>query len=303
MRGLFAGIQPSLLGTAVSQGVYFYLYSGLRQLAVSAHNAGRPAQAPRGGAADIGIAASLAVAALAGCGNTALTTPIWVVATRMQAHRRAAPAPAAAAAAAGSEQPGAAAGQQASAPPPAAPTAAGPLAVARELYQDAGVRGFWRGVLPGLVMVANPTIQYMLYEWLQARRNRLRAQARLARAKPGAGEIFLYASLAKLGATLATYPLLLVKTRMQNARGKGGGSGGEPADPHAGGTLHAIRAVYEREGLLGFYSGMHTKMLQSVLAAALLFLTKEEMTEAVRRALRGPPPALPRAAVVPAAAR
>ena len=33
---------------------------------------------------DIGVGGSLLVAALAGCGNVLLTTPIWTVATRMQ---------------------------------------------------------------------------------------------------------------------------------------------------------------------------------------------------------------------------
>lgn len=36
-RGLFNGLQASLLGTAVSQGVYFYFYSVLRQLAIARH--------------------------------------------------------------------------------------------------------------------------------------------------------------------------------------------------------------------------------------------------------------------------
>ena len=33
--GLYRGLQASLLGTAVSQGIYFYFYSQLRQLAVA----------------------------------------------------------------------------------------------------------------------------------------------------------------------------------------------------------------------------------------------------------------------------
>lgn len=39
VRGLFSGLQPALLGTAVSQGVYFYLYSLLRDLAVARKHA------------------------------------------------------------------------------------------------------------------------------------------------------------------------------------------------------------------------------------------------------------------------
>ena len=36
-KGLFQGLQASLLGTAVSQGVYFYFYSLLRQFFVARH--------------------------------------------------------------------------------------------------------------------------------------------------------------------------------------------------------------------------------------------------------------------------
>lgn len=39
VRGLFSGLQPALLGTAVSQGVYFYFYSLLRELAVARKHA------------------------------------------------------------------------------------------------------------------------------------------------------------------------------------------------------------------------------------------------------------------------
>ena len=39
VRGLFSGLQPALFGTAVSQGVYFYLYSLLRGAAVARKHA------------------------------------------------------------------------------------------------------------------------------------------------------------------------------------------------------------------------------------------------------------------------
>ena len=45
----------------------------------------------------------------------------------------------------------------------------------------------------------------------------------------------------------------------------------------------------QTEGVGSFYDGMRTKMVQSVLASALMFMLKEEIDRAVRKALRGNP--------------
>lgn len=39
------------------------------------------------------------------------------------------------------------------------------------------LQGFWKGVLPSLVMVCNPTVNYVLFEWLLARLREARAKA------------------------------------------------------------------------------------------------------------------------------
>ena len=46
-------------------------------------------------------------------------------------------------------------------------------------HEDAcAVQGLWKGVLPSLVMVANPTVNYMLYEVLLARLAELKRRRR-----------------------------------------------------------------------------------------------------------------------------
>lgn len=45
-------------------------------------------------------------------------------------------------------------------------------------------------------------------------------------------------------------------------------------------------------GFLGFYKGMHTKIVQSILAAALLMAIKEKMTQAALLILNPKPQAL-----------
>lgn len=48
------------------------------------------------------------------------------------------------------------------------------------------------------------------------------------------------------------------------------------------GTLDAVTKMVRFEGLGGFYKGMSTKIVQSVVAAAILFMIKEELVKAAR---------------------
>lgn len=56
------------------------------------------------------------------------------------------------------------------------------------------------------------------------------------------------------------------------------------------GTWDAIIKMIRYEGLNGFYKGMGTKIVQSVLAAAVLFMVKEELVKQTRFLLTKPKP-------------
>ncbi|KAI3891106.1 hypothetical protein MKW98_007411 [Papaver atlanticum] len=101
----------------------------------------------------------------------------------------------------------------------------------QELFDEAGVLGFWKGVFPTLMKVTNPSIQFMIYETL----------------------------LKKFESKACVHT-------ESNQR------------PNCfGGTLDAITKMIQYEGLCCFYTGMSTKITQSVLAAAILFMGKEEL--------------------------
>lgn len=53
------------------------------------------------------------------------------------------------------------------------------------------------------------------------------------------------------------------------------------------GTFDAITKMMRYEGLSGFYKGMGTKIVQSVFAAAVLFMVKEELVKATRILVTG----------------
>jgi solute carrier family 25 (peroxisomal adenine nucleotide transporter), member 17 len=43
------------------------------------------------------------------------------------------------------------------------------------------------------------------------------------------------------------------------------------------GILSTVKSILQKEGVLGFFAGLRTKILQSVLAAALMFVLKERL--------------------------
>ncbi|KAL2248889.1 peroxisomal nicotinamide adenine dinucleotide carrier [Sesamum indicum] len=260
---LYGGLGPSLVGTAASQGVYYYFYQIFRNKAEATALERRKKGIGDG---SVGMLSSLVVAALSGCVNVLLTNPIWVVVTRMQTHTK-------------KSQPnrtGSLSSEEvllaAVEPPPY-----GTSHVIQEVYDEAGVLGFWKGVFPTLIMVSNPSIQFMLYETLLKKLKKRRLSSGKGNNNVTALEIFLLGALAKLGATVVTYPLLVVKSRLQAKQV----TGGDKKHQYRG-TLDAILKMIRYEGFYGFYKGMGTKIVQSVLAAAVLFMVKEELVRGSR---------------------
>ena len=252
--GLYSGIKPALVGTICSNTVYFYLCGYLREAWIK-----------RKGGKRLSAAESLLVASLAGCGNVLATNPIWIIVTRMQAHRKQV------------AQSADGADAEAPASSPAPHTAWDEVA---KLHRENGLVGFWKGVVPSLVMVSNPAIQFMFFEWLQHKRADAKRSTQMT-----AGEVFGMSALAKLAATLITYPLLVVKSTVQNAskqaererRAAASGAGSKQRSPILEVALHILKT----EGAAGFYKGLGTKIFQSVFAASVMYMCKEEIKKTV----------------------
>ncbi|KAH7672860.1 solute carrier family 25 (peroxisomal adenine nucleotide transporter) member 17 protein [Dioscorea alata] len=262
---LYGGLGPSLIGTAASQGVYYYFYQIFRDRAESA----ALKRFKKGnGDGSVGMFQSLIVAAISGCVNVLLTNPIWVIVTRMQTHKTKRRPP---------TQALPFIPDNANSPRPY-----GTNRAVRELYEEAGLTGFWKGVIPTLIMVSNPSIQFMLYETLLQRLKKKHSLSGKGADGVTAVEIFLLGAIAKLGATVVTYPLLVVKSRLQAKQ-----SSGDDKRHHYKGTFDAITKMIRYEGISVFYKGMSTKIVQSVLAAAVLFMIKEELVKAAGFLLSG----------------
>ncbi|RYQ86733.1 hypothetical protein Ahy_B10g106370 isoform A [Arachis hypogaea] len=282
--GLYSGLKPSLLGTAASQvinfnviqglGIYYYFYQIFKNKAVAI----AAARKLKGhGDGTVGMFGWLVVAAIAGSLNVLLTNPIWVLVTRMQTHTQAErkimeeKKEALRMAASESSLAGSILREKLAELDSKKPRPYGTIHAANEVYSEAGIVGFWKGVIPALIMVCNPSIQFMIYE---SSLKRLRARSSKKQGNVTALEVFLLGALAKLGATVSTYPLLVVKSRLQAKQEIGASN-----SLRYSGTFDAILKMIRYEGLPGFYKGMSTKIVQSVFAASVLFMIKEELVK------------------------
>lgn len=276
--GLFSGLKPSLIGTAASQGIYYYFYQVFKNkaeaIAIARKRRGRGDGTP-------GMFSWLVVAAIAGSFNVLLTIPIWVLVTRMQTHTQAErkimeeKRKALRSGDLESELLDSTPPDQLSELSSTKVRPYGTLQAAGEVYKEAGISGFWKGIIPTLIMVCNPSIQFMIYESSLKHLRAKRAVENKGTGSVTALEVFLLGALAKLGATVSTYPLLVVKSRLQAKQEIGGN-----VLLRYSGTFDAITKMVRYEGLSSFYKGMSTKIFQSVLAASILFMIKEELVKA-----------------------
>ena len=79
---------------------------------------------------------------------------------------------------------------------------------AKEIYQSEGIGAFYKGVLPNMILVLNPIINFVVYEALK------KYLTMNDKDKTGALKIFISSSIGKLLATLATYPILTMRVKL-----------------------------------------------------------------------------------------
>eukprot|EP00698_Gefionella_okellyi_P012583 TRINITY_DN3400_c0_g1_i1.p1 TRINITY_DN3400_c0_g1~~TRINITY_DN3400_c0_g1_i1.p1 ORF type:complete len:314 (+),score=82.48 TRINITY_DN3400_c0_g1_i1:58-999(+) len=135
----------------------------------------------------------------------------------------------------------------------------------KQILSEEGISGLFQGLRPALILVVNPSIQFMVFQKLKDMLSSRRGTAKFSSA-----DIFLLASIAKVAATLVTYPYILAKSQLQLKRDNtpAGGSRTE---------FSIVKETFAKEGLAGLYKGLNSKILQSVLTAAFLFLFQDRL--------------------------
>ncbi|XP_038068555.1 peroxisomal membrane protein PMP34-like [Patiria miniata] len=234
---LYRGWFPVISSLCCSNFVYFYAFNGLKA-ACSDHMKGTVA------------IKELLIGIVAGVFNVLVTTPMWVVNMRMKLQG----------ANFQTEQ------KQKS----KHPHYSGIFHAFRTIISEEGLGALWSGTSSSLLLVLNPAIHFMFYEAFK------RYLTKYTGDKEHSSVLyFMMGAVAKIIATLLTYPLQLVQTKQRYGK--------EESESHK--KLKSMWSVLcfivRNQGLQGLFKGLEAKLLQTVLTAAMMFTIYEKIASVI----------------------
>ncbi|XP_003964511.2 peroxisomal membrane protein PMP34-like isoform X1 [Takifugu rubripes] len=147
-----------------------------------------------------------------------------------------------------------------------------------QITSQEGVAALWSGTFTSLLLVSNPAIQFMVYEGLK------RHLRWIVSRELSSVEFFIIGALAKAVATIVTYPLQTIQSILRL-----------PQYQRSDEKLNILSSVkvfkcqllrrVRNDGVLGLFSGLEAKLLQTVLTAALMFLIYENIVSCTFRVM------------------
>lgn len=125
----------------------------------------------------------------------------------------------------------------------------------RRIMRLEGIRGFWRGSIPGMLLVFQGSLQFTAYEILKGSDERLLT-----------GQYIYASATAKVFSMSVMYPMQVVKTRLQDLRGE---------RKHA--AVETVKTLWKQGKLRAFYRGWTANVVRVVPATCVTFVTYEKV--------------------------
>lgn len=273
LGALYRGIVPVLISMGLSNAIFFFVNNLLKAVLTRyRQKTGK----------SLGYFGYLATSTIAGVLNVLLTTPLWVASMRAKLSKD---------------------------------QGWDIVAIMQRVYQEEGVLSLWNGTMPSLLLVCNPVLQHFVYDQLK-RRTLTTRRAKAAGTAVAAAvaltslEAFYFGAIGKFVATIISYPLQVAQSRLRQQSQKqeqenasasatttpaGAGAAAPAPAPVEGeedvlarsagqytGTVDCLMDLWRRKGLAGLFQGLESKLLQTVVTSAFMFLAYENIYKATK---------------------
>ena len=252
MGVFFDGIEVSAIQSAIEKACYFFAYTALKKTYSHTRSKGSHPQ-------KLSAVASVLLGCLAEWAHLPVTLPIDALTTAIQTSG------------APKKIDGATDKQKQTI-----------LALWMVLWKE---KSFYKGIQAYWILCFKPALQYTIFEQCKAVILRLKRGRNERRSSNllSAGEAFLLGMFARTVATLAVFPFVRAKVRMQ----KLAQAPGEEASKASPTIWKMISDNYTDGGLQALYQGLGPELTRGVLSAALMMMVKERISGGVKIILHG----------------
>jgi len=236
VRGLYSGCALGMIGATIAWASYMYVYTEVKLFYEKEEKL-------KGHGIDAFQSWPIIVASLTGgiC-TQIITTPIWLVKTRLQLNSL---------------------GDK--------PHYTGTIDAFKKIYKIEGFLGFYKGLIPSLFTTVHGLVQFFVYEkltysisknswyksWNPAENNKSFMSGYLA---------FFSGFISKICALLVTYPFMTIRTRLQ----------AKDSNHH---FIKSISFLLRNEGVFGFYKGISPSLMRLPIHSACFFLFYEKIKQ------------------------
>jgi len=233
LRGLYCGASTGMIGAAIAWASYMYIYSSIKD------------EFEARGTKKLRLWHIAVASITGGIGTMLITNPIWVVKTRLQL--------------------------QIKNPNPTNLDGIhkhyrSPRDAFLRMAQEEGIGVFYRGLGPSLLSTYHGFVQFAIYENLSSLMIKYSGNDNLSDWIPLAA-----GGCSKICALLSTYPLTLVRARLQEERCL------QTEQRKFKSSLDVVWKLIESEGLMAFYKGLGPSLLRLTVNSALFFYFFEKI--------------------------
>mmetsp|Transcript_36468 Transcript_36468/g.79401 ORF Transcript_36468/g.79401 Transcript_36468/m.79401 type:complete len:425 (+) Transcript_36468:98-1372(+) len=294
--GLYQGLSPALVASAVSWGGYFFLYEGMKKQVLNMRKAtggggGKSRTRPTAYGNESGSEEgndpqpddrlspmeNFTAACLAGAAMVCITNPIWLIKTRMQLQLKQL------------KDTVSSSGNVKKIP---VKPYNGLFDAAFTIVREEGPLALYKGSSVAMVMVSHGGIQFVAYEFLKSRfgsytraeRAKKRDSERISileKIEDSLGYLTMGAA-SKIIASTFTYPLQVIKSRLQQrAEAVDISQEGKITVKRREyrGVVDCVSRIWRNEGVLGFFKGCVPNALRVAPSSAITFVVYESVMD------------------------